>query len=262
MDGALAPPQFFQLVANPQRWQLLAELAESDRSVTELTLLLGKPQNLLSYHLAELRRAGVVTARKSSADRRDSYYRVDLVRCGELLGEAGAALHPALRLNPQPAPPEARQRPGRVPLVLFLCTGNSARSQMAEALVDQRSGHTVNARSAGSHPKPLHQNAVRAMAELGIDISGRPTKHFRRFAGTRFDHEITLSDKVKEICPEFPGPPATRHWSMADPASEGSTDEETYPAFLALARELEARVGFLLAQISTEQGRRKRLRGK
>jgi ArsR family transcriptional regulator, arsenate/arsenite/antimonite-responsive transcriptional repressor / arsenate reductase (thioredoxin) len=262
VDGVLSPPQFFQLLADPQRWRLLAELAESDRSVTELTLLLGKPQNLLSYHLAELRRAGVVTARKSSADRRDSYYRVDLGRCGELLGEAGAALHPALRLRPQPAPPETGQRPGRAPLVLFLCTGNSARSQMAEALLEQRSGHTVNARSAGSHPKPLHPNAVRAMAELGIDISGRPTKHFRRFARTRFDRVITLCDKVKEICPEFPGQPATAHWSLADPASEGTTAEETYPAFVGLARELEGRVGFLLAQIRTEQGERKRWRGK
>jgi ArsR family transcriptional regulator, arsenate/arsenite/antimonite-responsive transcriptional repressor / arsenate reductase (thioredoxin) len=260
--AALSPPQFFQLVADPQRWRLLAELAQSDRNVTELTLILGRPQNLLSYHLAELRRAGVVTARKSSADRRDSYYRVDLLRCGHLMGEASRALHPALYLRPQPAPPQAMRRTGRAPVVLFLCTGNSARSQMAEALLERCSGHTVKARSAGSHPKPLHPNAVRAMAELGLDISGRPTKHFRRFARTRFDHVITLCDKVKEICPEFPGQPTTAHWSTPDPASEGTTDEETYPAFLSVALELEARIGFLLAQIAAGPAHRRPPGGK
>ncbi len=98
--AALSPPEFFQLAADPQRWRLLAELAQSDRNVTELTLILGRPQNLLSYHLAELRRAGVVTARKSSADRRDSYYRVDLLRCGHLMGEASRPFIPHFTCAP------------------------------------------------------------------------------------------------------------------------------------------------------------------
>src|SRR5690606_15112717 len=136
--------------------------------------------------------------------------------------------------------------PGPVPTprpkVLFLCTGNSARSQMAEALLEHRSGGTVVARSAGSHPKALHPNAVRAMAERGIDISGRPTKPLTRFARTRFDRVITLCDKVREVCPELPGAPATAHWSMPDPAATGGTDEDTYPAFVAIADELEVRV--------------------
>ena len=250
----LSPPQFLQLVADPQRWQLLTELAKSDRSVSELTTLLDKPQNLLSYHLAELRKAGVVTARKSSADRRDTYYQVDLVRCGKLLGDAGGALHPALRLRLGPATPDVpASRRGRAPMVLFLCTGNSARSQMAEALLEHRSHHAVHARSAGSHPKPLHPNAVRAMAERGIDISGHLTKHFRRFARNRFDHVITLCDKVKEICPEFPGQPTTAHWSIPDPVTKGASDDETYAAFQRLAEELETRTGLLLAQITTQR---------
>ncbi len=88
--------------------------------------------------------------------------------------------------------------------VLFLCTGNSARSQMAEALLEHRCEHAIAGRSAGSHPKALHPNVVRVMAERGIDISGRPSKHLDRFARTRFDRVITLCDKVREICPEFP----------------------------------------------------------
>ena len=106
---------------------------------------------------------------------------------------------------------------------LFLCTGNSARSQIAEALVEHRSSGTVHARSAGSRPKPLHPNTVHVMAERGIDISGRPTKSLNRFTHTRFDRVITLCDKVREICPEFPGAPIAAHWSIADPASAGDT---------------------------------------
>lgn len=254
LDGS--PPEFLQLVADPQRWQLLRQLAHSDRRVGELTELLGKPQNLVSYHLGELRDAGLVSARRSSADRRDIYYRVDLIRCRDLLGAVGAALHPGLRLpfaSPEPGP----RRRGRAPLVLFLCTGNSARSQMAEALLDHRSGQTIRARSAGSHPKVLHPNAVRVMAERGIDNSGRQTKHLRRFARTRFDRVITLCDKVKEICPEFPGQPTAAHWSVPDPAAEGDTDAASYPAFCRTAEELEVRIGLLMGELAAPPTERK-----
>src|SRR6478609_2553542 len=92
-------PDAFRVVANPDRWQLLSELARSDRRVNELTGLLGKPQNLVSYHLRELRDAGLVSSRRSSFDGRDAYYRVDLERCAEVLCAAGAALDPGLRLE-------------------------------------------------------------------------------------------------------------------------------------------------------------------
>ena len=249
----LSPQAFLQLVADPHRWRLLSELAASDLRVGELTSILGKPQNLVSYHLAELRTAGLVSARRSSADRRDTYYRVDLQRCGELLCSVGTALDPALRLAPLPAK-SGGPTPAREPRVLFLCTGNSARSQMAEALLEHRSGHSIRARSAGSHPKALHPNAVRVMADRGIDISGCRTKHLRRFGRTRFDRVITLCDRVREICPEFPDRPMTAHWSMPDPVQEGDTDEATYPAFLHTAEELETRIGPLIAQMTTEGG--------
>src|SRR4051794_3177429 len=95
----VSPLEFLQLVAEPHRWQMLRELTRSDRRVGELTELLDEPQNLISYHLAELRRVGLVSARRSSADGRDNYYRVEPKRCGELLSSAGAALHPALRVT-------------------------------------------------------------------------------------------------------------------------------------------------------------------
>ena len=133
--------------------------------------------------------------------------------------------------------------------VLFLCTGNSARSQMAEALARARSGGAIEAVSAGSQPKPLHPNAVRVMRERSLDISSRRAKHLSRFADDRFDYVITLCDRVREVCPEFPGHPGSLHWSIPDPAASGGTDQDTYPAFERMAAELETRIGFLLAMI-------------
>ncbi|MEY2460455.1 MAG: ArsR family transcriptional regulator, arsenate/arsenite/antimonite-responsive transcriptional, partial [Acidimicrobiaceae bacterium] len=235
--GSTQPPEILGLLSDPLRWQLVVELGRSDRRVGELVQLVGKPQNLVSYHLAELRRTGIVSARRSSADGRDVYYRADLFRSRDLLGEAGLSLHPGLSLAP--SPPTAVERRRARQRLLFLCTGNSARSQIAEALVVHRSAGSIEARSAGSHPKPLHPNAVRVMAERGIDISDRRTKSLTRYARNRFDRVITLCDKVREVCPEFPGAPIAAHWSIADPA--GDSDKATYPAFQHVADEIEGR---------------------
>jgi protein-tyrosine-phosphatase/DNA-binding transcriptional ArsR family regulator len=245
--------QFLKIIGDRHRWSILSQLALSDRRVGELTELVGRPQNLVSYHLRELRQAGLVSSRRSSLDGRDTYYRLNLNRCGTLFSDSAAALHPALRLVPDPVtgPPERR---GRAPKVLFACTGNSARSQMAQALLEHRASHAVQARSAGSHPKSLHPNAIRVMAECGIDISGNTTKHLSRYARSRFDCVVTLCDKVREVCPEFPGGPARTHWSMPDPAAEGSDDEERYPAFARTAEDLNVRVDHLIAQLFASQG--------
>ncbi len=238
-----APPPFARMAADPLRWRLLRELARSDRRVRELVTLAGQPQNLISYHLGQLRASGLVGARRSSFDGRDTYYHLDLARCARSLAAAGAELHPGLRLDP--APPACRG-PGRC-AALFLCTGNSARSQAAEALARARSGGRVQAFSAGSHPRPLHPNAVRVMAERGFDLAGRRSKHFSVFASERFDYVITLCDRVREVCPEFPGHPGYLHWSIPDPAADGGSDQDTYPAFEQMAAELETRIGFWLA---------------
>jgi protein-tyrosine-phosphatase/DNA-binding transcriptional ArsR family regulator len=252
VDGrnpAPLPQEFLQLVADPQRWQLLVHLGNSDRRVGELAQLLDKAQSLVSYHLGELRAAGLVVARRSSADKRDTYYRLDLGRCAELFATVATALHPAVQLEPRTRVlPTARARPSM--RILFLCTGNSARSQMAEALLEARTNGAVSARSAGSHPKPLHPNAVRVMAERGIDIAGRHTKHLSRFTRTKFDRVVTLCDKVREICPEFPGAPITAHWSMADPAAVAVDDDESYEAFVRTADEIETRIDALIAQLA------------
>jgi ArsR family transcriptional regulator, arsenate/arsenite/antimonite-responsive transcriptional repressor / arsenate reductase (thioredoxin) len=240
------PPTFFRVAGHPLRWRLLTELTRSDRQVSELCMLLGQPQNLVSYHLGRLRAAQLVSARRSSADARDAYYRVDLARCGELLSAAGGLLHPGLRLVPPPVENELAD--GKSVRVLFLCTGNSARSQMAEGLLEHLSHGTVDVCSAGSHPKRLHPQAVRVMRKRGIDLRGRRAKPLQQFAAQHFDFVITLCDRVREICPEFPGNPQTIHWSMADPALEGAA------AFERAAVELEMRIGFLLHVIRQRAG--------
>jgi protein-tyrosine-phosphatase/DNA-binding transcriptional ArsR family regulator len=253
-DSDLGPPAVLRLAGHPLRWRLLRELARSDRQVHELTGLLGQRQSLVSYHLAALRDGGLVRSRRSSADGRDTYYTADLARFANLLAAAGVALHPGLEPAPGPADnlPVGRagqRRAGNGAGVLFLCTGNSARSQMAEALVRHRAGPAVPARSAGSHPKPLHPNAVAVMRERGIDISGQRPQHLDVFAQRRFDVVVSLCDRVREVCPDFPGRPERIHWSIPDPAATGSGDDRTYPAFQRTAAELDTRVGFLLAAL-------------
>jgi ArsR family transcriptional regulator, arsenate/arsenite/antimonite-responsive transcriptional repressor / arsenate reductase (thioredoxin) len=244
---AQQPPAVFRLAAHALRWRLLNELARSDHRVRELTDSLGEPQPLVSYHLRQLRAGGLVSMRRSSFDARDTYYSLDLGRCGELLGDGVAALHPALR--PAPATRAEPRRRGRTPRVLFLCTGNSARSQIAEALLDDLSCGAVPAFSAGSHPKELHPNAVRALRARGLDVTERRSKHLDTFRRRRFDWVISLCDRVRKVCPEFPGEPQTIHWSIPDPAAKPGSDDETYPAFERTAAELETRIHYLLATI-------------
>jgi protein-tyrosine-phosphatase len=222
--------------------------------VGELCARLALAQNLVSYHLGRLRAEGVVSRRRSAADGRDSYYLLELDRCGELLAGAGNALHPGLRLAQRGSDrrrPATRQPCARV---LFLCTGNSARSQIAQALTDRLSGGRVEASSAGSHPKPLHPNAVRVLSARGIDIGGRRSKHIDEFANVRFDYVVSLCDRVREVCPEFPGRPDLIHWSIPDPARAGNSDRETYPAFERTANEVASRVAFLLDLIEHQLG--------
>jgi protein-tyrosine-phosphatase/DNA-binding transcriptional ArsR family regulator len=255
------PPGVLRLTGHPVRWQLLHELARSDRQVRELVELVGQRQSLTSYHLGQLRAGGLVTMRRSSADKRDTYYSLDLAACRDALAEAATALHPGLRLVPTfLTPPTAGpgRRGSRRPVrVLFLCTGNSSRSQMAEALLERLGGARVAAASAGSNPKPVHPHAIRIMRENGIDITGRHPKHLSVFADQRFDYVISLCDRVREVCPEFPGSPTVAHWSMPDPAAEPAVDGSDYPPFVRTANELAMRIHFLLQSIdSAPRGQR------
>jgi protein-tyrosine-phosphatase/DNA-binding transcriptional ArsR family regulator len=237
-------------VAHPLRWQLLRQLACGDLRVRELTAAVGAPQNLVSYHLGLLRTCGLVDTRRSAADGRELYYRANLAGCAQLLVETGEALHPGLRLHPRPVEAFAGRVSGRV---LFVCTGNSARSPMAEALTSQLSGGAVEARSAGSHPRRLHPNTVAVMRRYGIDLADRAAVHLDALAGQHFDYIVTLCDRVREVCPEFPGPARHLHWSMANPVEAGDTDRESYPAFERAAAELTTRIPLFLELLTSKE---------
>jgi protein-tyrosine-phosphatase len=134
--------------------------------------------------------------------------------------------------------------------VLFVCTGNSARSPIAEALLRHHTSGGVRVTSAGSRPGPeIHPQAVRVLRDrYGIDVADRRTRGLDTLAGRRFDYVITLCDKVREVCPDFDGPARRIHWSVPDPATAGrATDvESARRAFARTADDIDTRTRYLL----------------
>ncbi|TAM63322.1 ArsR family transcriptional regulator [Mycobacterium sp.] len=231
-------PPLMQVASHPLRWALLTELASGDLRVRELTAALGEPQNLVSYHLRLLRSAGLIGAHRSTFDGRDTYYSLNLTKCATAFGEAAAALHPGLA-PALPAKPAPRS-------VLFLCTGNSARSPMAAALLAKRGGGRIRTASAGSHPKShLDTNAIRVMRdEYGIDLRGGRPQPLAAVARRRFDCVVTLCDRVREYARDH-HLATTMHWSLPDPSAAGG-----YPEFRRVASELSNRIDYLVPVLS------------
>ncbi|MFG1625565.1 ArsR family transcriptional regulator [Kribbella sp. NPDC049227] len=238
-------PEFVRLVSHPLRWQLVAELARSDLRVRELVAVVDEPQNLVSYHLRLLRDGGLVASRRSSFDARDSYYHLDLDRCAEALADAGTALHPALRMTPVPEEPPRRSS------VLFVCSGNSARSPIAEALLRHRAGNRVRVSSAGTRPKDrIHPHAVRVLREhYDIDIEEQAPRPLNSTLHSRFKRVITLCDKARETLADNP---PRAHWSIPDPAA-GDDGRSSYSRFVSAAADIDIRVRHLLPSLKEEQ---------
>jgi arsenate reductase len=115
--------------------------------------------------------------------------------------------------------------------VLFLCTHNSARSQMAEGLLRQLAGDRFEVMSAGTEATHVRPLTVRAMDEVGIDISGQESKTLDRYVGEPFDYVITVCEEANEACPFFPGAAERLHWSLPDPAAAQGTEEERLEVF-------------------------------
>lgn len=115
--------------------------------------------------------------------------------------------------------------------VLFLCTHNSARSQMAEGLLRHLGGDRFKAHSAGTEATGVRPEAVRAMAEIGVDISSQESKTLHRYLGEAFDYVITVCDAANEACPAFPGAGRRLHWSFEDPSAASGPEEERLAAF-------------------------------
>lgn len=126
--------------------------------------------------------------------------------------------------------------------VLFLCTGNSCRSQMAEGFLRNMAGDRFDVASAGTDPVGLNPGAVEAMKEVGVDIARQESKKVDRFLGQRFDYVITVCDRAKEACPTFPGARSLLHWSFDDPAGASGPLEERRRVFRRVRDEIADRV--------------------
>jgi arsenate reductase len=126
--------------------------------------------------------------------------------------------------------------------VLFLCTHNSARSQMAEGLLRHLAGDRFEAYSAGTEATHVRPLAVRAMDEIGIDISGQESKTLNRYLGEPFDYVITVCDEANEACPFFPGAKNRLHWSFEDPAQATGSEEERLGIFRTARDKIRERI--------------------
>jgi protein-tyrosine-phosphatase len=236
-------PEFLKLLSHDLRWNLVKALTTSDYRVQELVGLLDQPMNLVSYHLKQLRDEAVVQTRRSDADGRDVYYSLDLERLRALYHAAGAALHPAFMADKLPDAGRQRQEKVRV---LFVCTHNSARSQMAEGLMRHLAGGRVEVFSAGSDPRGIHPDTIQTMDTLGIDIQGQQSRHWHDFENQPFDYVITVCDRAREVCPTFPGGGQHLHWSFRDPLAVEDAGERAR-LFADTARQLETRIRYFLA---------------
>jgi ArsR family transcriptional regulator, arsenate/arsenite/antimonite-responsive transcriptional repressor / arsenate reductase (thioredoxin) len=237
------PPDVIKLLAHDLRWQLVRELAIGDYRVNELVTRLGQPLNLVSYHLKQLREGQLVTMRRSEADGRDNYYSLDLDHLRDLFGAAGSAIHPAVvRIDTSSGALK------RTPSVLFVCTHNSARSQMAEGLMRRLSDGQICVSSAGSEPSTIHPDAIQTMDTLDIDIRSQHSKGFEDVFNQSFDTVITVCDRAREVCPTFPGEGQHIHWGFPDPTTIEDAHKRQQ-AFADTAQRLRSRIQHYLTEL-------------
>lgn len=250
-DAVVAPPgadvaRSFRVLADDTRLAIVQLLVLTNLTAGEIVERVGAPQNAVSYHLRQLRELRLVRDRQSSLDGRDVYYSLDLERLKALYHAAGSALHPALLRDRGESlsslPTDSKLR------FLFLCTHNSARSQLTEALARLIGGHAIEASSAGRDPRELHPFTVRLLEDWQVDVSQHSAKTVDRFRVQSFDFVITVCDRMREDCPTFPGCATVAHWSLPDPTSIEDPDEQ-WGVFRSIAGELRTRIAYLLALV-------------
>lgn len=134
--------------------------------------------------------------------------------------------------------------------VLFLCTGNSCRSQMAEGFLKHLGGDKFDVYSAGVNPTEVNPLSVKVMNEIGIDISGQISKSVKEFLGQKFDYVITVCDDAKQACPVFPGQYERIHWNLEDPAGAQGTDEERLKVFREVRDKMRDETQYFLSLFS------------
>ncbi len=133
-------------------------------------------------------------------------------------------------------------KPGARQKVLFLCTHNSARSQMAEGLLGHLAGDRFEVHSAGTEATSVRPEAISVMAELGVDVSNQESKTLERYLKESFEYVITVCDAANEACPVFPGARRRLHWSFEDPSQATGTEEERLDTFRSVRDEIRERI--------------------
>jgi protein-tyrosine-phosphatase/DNA-binding transcriptional ArsR family regulator len=251
IHAALAPElvRFCKAAGDETRLAILRRLSLTDLRGGDMVEWLDIPHNALSYHLKYLRELGLVSDHRSSADARDIYYQLDLRRLRSLyvaLGDALLVDGDALLRNL--AAPRGADRAMRV---LFLCTHNSARSQLAQGIAQERGGKWISVFSAGSDPTEIRPEALKLLRERGIDTTDYRTKPLAEFVNQTFDYVVTVCDRVREVCPTFPGDPTLLHWSIPDPV-QVDDDADRMQAFFNVVAELELRIEHFLRVASID----------
>jgi protein-tyrosine-phosphatase len=241
---------FVTLLANPAIWTTVQALARSDAHVADLQAHTGFSAAALDHALDQLSAVGLITSRPSDADPQVVYYQLHVDRLAALAQTTLTALHPSLTLAPPPTEAPAPPQPVH-PRVLFLCTHNSARSQIAEGLLRMISGGAVDAYSAGVAPASLHPLARESLERVGAFTESMASKHMDVFAGQHFDYVITVCDQAREVCPTFPNADQQLHWSLPDPASAEVARQPK--AFQAVSIELAQRLRYLLTFIERDR---------
>lgn len=183
--------------------------------------------------LAEQRAA--IDRQRNDLDRLDAElidleFTIAAVASASATGKEGTVTNDAIQVRNQPI------------RVLFVCTGNSARSQIAEALLELYGGPDFEVESAGTHPRGVSPMAIQVLAERRIDWSAARSKSVDDFLGQSFDYVITVCDRARQACPVFPGSENTLHWGLDDPAEVDGSEEERLAAFRATAMELTIRL--------------------
>jgi ArsR family transcriptional regulator len=228
-----------KLLADDTRWRLLDVLRHSDQQAGELAAQCALPQNLVSYHLGLLRQGGLVQAHRSDADARVFYYGLDLVGLQQAYEQIGAVL--PLRITSLATLPSAT--------VVFLCTHNSARSQMAEGWLRQLSGGRITARSAGVAPTTLDPLAAQVMAEAGVDIGYQQAKGIEALRAEQPSAVVTVCDRARESCSSCLEAPVQLHWSIPDPVRRAQDLSDPVDAYRAARDTLRVRVEGLLGEM-------------
>lgn len=244
--------QFFKVVADKTRLAIIDVLALTDLRAGEIVARLGLPQNAVSYHLKQLRAIGLLRDRRSNSDARDVYYSVDIERLHALYVAAGATLHARNPEDDQECGLDAVDRPLRI---LYLCTHNSARSQLAEGITRKLGGNRVEVYSAGSAPADIHPMTLEMLEEWNIDPMLHRSKSLNEFVGQPFDYVITVCDRVRDQCPTFPDDPKQIHWSFSDPTKVADRLQQRQ-AFETIRRELNTRIRYLLCLPHPVTGKR------